>query len=71
MAKNYLTLVALVLLFIFIVGCAHDQEANNTTAKRAAVGSAVGLATGGTQRAAAGAATRVITGKMQDKVKEK
>ena len=71
MRKNCLGMAALTAILFFVVGCAHDKETNNRTAKRAAVGSAVGLATGGAQRAAIGGAARVITGKVQDKATEK
>lgn len=71
MVKNYFEIIVLIAIFIFVAGCAHDQETNNRTKKRAVVGSAVRLATGGTQRAAIGGAARVISGKVQDKVSEK
>ena len=71
MIKNYFGIIVLIAIFVFVAGCAHDQETNNRTKKRAAVGSAVGLATGGAQRAAVGGAARVISGKIQDKATEK
>ena len=71
MKKKCLVIVVLIALSVFVDGCAHDQETNNRTTKRAVVGSAAGLATGGAQRAVIGGAARVITGKVQDKATEK